>query len=323
MCCQCECTQTVPRQPSDVCYMYLGSNTSQHLANRNTHFQTIRLKSATLPQPVSGMEDPGIGGRAKEKRPRKTFAAELPPMGLHFCVGDHAVPTFRHEDFEDLSFVKVMTSRNYNKDNNWLLKGLGIDSFADLPHDNVLKRMRMAIEASRGKRTKMVNKVDQQGQAQSSKLTIRVDAHDIEVINIFWPIQFLFSEDNVKWLVNSLHEDLRRAQHIILEECSQSETEGKEEKVTDQIGEPEIEVMLRSVVQKMDHDSLPLGCSWSPAKKSYVAGNKGLKRMNFRVRVKVIKKGSEEDMLEELQLQRHRADHYLQTHVVLPCPDDS
>jgi hypothetical protein len=107
-----------------------------------------------------------------------------------------------------------------------LTRGLGIDSLADLPDDNVLKRMRVAIEASRGKRTSMVTKVDQEGNAQATALTTIVGGHEITVANSLWPIQFVCSTADVVWLVSSSHEDLKRAQCDSNKDLSQSTDEG-------------------------------------------------------------------------------------------------
>ena len=84
----------------------------------------------------------------------------------------------------------------------------------------------MAIEASRGMRTRMFTNVDQEGNAQASTLTTIVGGHEITVANSLWPIKFVCSAANVVWLVSSLHEDLKRAQCDSNEDLSQSTDEG-------------------------------------------------------------------------------------------------
>ncbi len=127
-------------------------------------------------------------------------------MANRFCVGDFAVPLCDHEEFPDERFVRIATR---GKDKSfWLFKGLGIESLAELPENNLLKRMRDSLEASRGKRTKMMSKVDLDQHAQANKVTIEVDGYQVDVINTLWPIQFSFSEEKVAWLMKGLHADL-------------------------------------------------------------------------------------------------------------------
>ena len=133
-------------------------------------------------------------------------------MGLQFCVGDIPVPTYKHDRDEEQLLIKVVCGNRHKATMSWLTRGLGIDSLADLPDDNVLKMMRVAIEASRGKCTSMATKVDQEGNAQATTLTTIIGGHEITVANTLWPIQFVCSAAAVVWLGSSLHEDLKRAQ---------------------------------------------------------------------------------------------------------------
>ena len=82
-------------------------------------------------------------------------------------------------------------------------------------------------------------------------------------------------------------------------------------------------VLLNEAIAQVDDDQeLPLGCSWSAAKSSYMVGKVGLKRMNFRVRASVLRTHSKEQLVEEIRMQRRRAVHYFATSEVLPCTMD-
>ena len=247
-------------------------------------------------------------------RKRKQLPDELPPMKTRFCVGEIAVPTFEDADYEGETFVSI------TKKSAWLIKALGIDSLAELPEGNLLQRMRFAIEALRGKHTKMMAKVDAQGNAQGNKISISVDGRDVEVLNSKWPIQFRFSPENISWVMQGLLVDLKQIGTTHDSPASLASAYGEGCSEPDAGEEHLSDGAFKAAVAQMDNNDLPKGCSWSSAKRAYLAGTKERKRMTFRARAAELKKSGDE-IVAELKMQRRRAEHYLQTGEMLQCQD--
>jgi hypothetical protein len=54
-----------------------------------------------------------VAGDNRSKRRRKTFAMELPSMGLQFCVGDIPLPTSKHDSDEERLLIKVVCGNRH------------------------------------------------------------------------------------------------------------------------------------------------------------------------------------------------------------------